>query len=286
MIYIAESGSTKCDAVFLNTHGEEVKRLHTIGFNPYFHNEAFVTKAVQKIPEIVDLGKQVSQVFFYGAGCSNTKLCARIERGLQPGFPKAQIVVDHDLSSAAFATYQDEPAITCILGTGSNCVYFDGQKVVPAKSGLGFILGDEGSASNIGKKLIRLYHYELIPEPIRNDFDKTFGLSHEEIRRRVYEEPNANVFLGSFAPFVQKHINHPLFYQLVFDGFKDFIETQVLQFNEAHNCTIHFIGSIAYHFQDILRDTLNFFDLKMGTLIKSPLDNLIEYHKKYILDLN
>ena len=126
MIYLAESGSTKCDAVFLSDNGEEIKRIRTIGFNPYFHDRHFVADEIQKVEEVSAMGAEVTQVYFYGAGCSSLELNEEVAIGLKAGFPNAEIFVDHDLRASAYATWNDEPQITCILGTGSNCVYYDG----------------------------------------------------------------------------------------------------------------------------------------------------------------
>lgn len=282
MIYLAESGSTKCDGVFLTDEGDEVKRIRTIGFNPYFHKRDFVAKEIVKVPEVRDLGEEVTQVFFYGAGCSSAKLNEEVKVGLEAGFPNAEIHVDHDLTAAAYATYKGEPGISCILGTGSNCVYYDGESTVPGYSGFGFIIGDEGSASHIGKQLVRSYLYRQMPSKYRTEFFNKFQLTEADIRESVYNKPGPNVFLGSLAPFAHERLKEPFFYNIVFDSFKEFIETQVLTFPEAKTCSINFVGSVAHHFETVLKDVLNFFDLRLGVIIRRPVDGLIDYHRNII----
>jgi len=286
MIYLAESGSTKCDAVFLTNEGEEIKRIRTIGFNPYFHDEQFVAKEIIKVPEIAELGSQVDQVYFYGAGCSTPELNEIIARGLKAGFPNAEIQVDHDLRASAYATWNGLPQITCILGTGSNVVYYDGQRLQPGRSGYGFIIGDEGSASYIGKRLVRAYLYRQMSDALCCEFEETFGVDEVIIREKVYAPQGANVFLGSFAPFAHKHLQHPFFYQLVFNGFREFIETQVLPFSQSQKVPISFVGSIAYHFAPVLKDVLDFFDLQEGKIIRRPVDGLIDYYRRYKMNLH
>lgn len=283
MIYLAESGSTKCDAVFLTAQGEEIERIRTMGFNPYFHDRAFVAQEIVKVPEIKARGEQVKQVFFFGAGCSTPALQAEIAEGLKSGFPHAEIFVDHDLKAAAYATYRGEAAITCILGTGSNVVHFDGKEIRPGHSGYGFILGDDGSASNIGRELIRMYLFRLMPPGDREAFFERYRLSEDDIRERVYNQPGANVFLGNLAPFAQERLGVPFYYHLVFEGFRRFIETQVIPFPEAREVPIHFVGSIAYHFETVLRDVIDHFDLKMGVIVRRPVEGLIDYYRKHIL---
>jgi len=285
MIYLAESGSTKCDAVFLSNEGEEIKRIRTIGFNPYFHDEQFVAKEIIKVPEIVELGAEVDQVYFYGAGCSTPELNAIIAAGLKAGFPNAEIQVGHDLRASAYSTWDGLPQITCILGTGSNCVYYDGKKLQAGRSGYGFILGDEGSASYIGKRIVRAYLYRSMSDKLCREFEETYGVNEEIIREKVYAPNGANVFLGSFAPFAHKHIEDPFFYQIVFNGFREFVETQVLAFPEAKKVPISFVGSIAHHFAPVLKDVLDFFDLQLGNIIRRPVDGLIDYYKRYLMNL-
>lgn len=285
MIYIAESGSTKCDAVFLDDHGQEIERIRTMGFNPYFHKRDFIATEIVKVPKVQELGDKVEKVFFYGAGCSSPELNREVEIGLKAGFPNAEIKVDHDLKAAAYATWQGEPQICCILGTGSNCVYFDGENTTPGYSGFGFIIGDEGSASYIGKQLIRHYLYRLMPERYRQEFFEAYHLDEEQIRENVYAKSGPNIFLGNLAPFAYERLEDPFFYQLVFDGFKEFVETQVLTFPQAREVTVNFVGSIAYHFEPVLRDVMTFFDLKLGHIVRRPVDGLVEYHRHHVLNL-
>ncbi|PTM03645.1 MAG: hypothetical protein DA405_09785 [Bacteroidetes bacterium] len=280
MIYLAESGSTKCDAVFLSDEGEEIKRIRTIGFNPYFHDRHFVAEEIQKVEEIAAMGAKVKQVYFYGAGCSSPELNEEVAIGLKAGFPNAEIFVDHDLRASAYATWNGDPQITCILGTGSNCVYYDGENLVPGNSGYGFIIGDEGSASYIGKRLVRAYLYHQMNETHRREFEQTFQVDKNIIRDNVYAPAGANVFLGSFAPFAHKYLDDAFYYQIVFNGFREFVETQVLPFPESRKVPISFVGSIAHHFEPVLNDVLDFFDLKKGRIIRRPVDGLIDFHRR------
>lgn len=278
MILIAESGSTKCDAVFLDDKGKEISRFRMMGFNPYFHSSSFISEKALLVEEIKKYRHETSHVFFYGAGCSSPRLNKIISDGLAPVFPVAEVLVDHDLKACAYSTYDGDPSISCILGTGSNSVYFDGVNIFEEVPALAFILGDEGSASFIGKKLISSFLYKKMPLDLAEDFFETYGLNKDIVIDKVYAQEFANVFLGSLSPFAHKHIKNPFIYNIVADGFRQFIETHVLCFPQAKNVEVNFVGSIAYHFQDILEDLLNSMDLKLGRVIRRPLDGLINYH--------
>lgn len=281
MILIAESGSTKTDAVILDQAGEEVTRFCTMGFNPYFHQSGLIEKELRAVPEVAARGAGIRQVYFYGAGCSSPALNQVVRDGLQPVFSSAQIHVDHDLMASAYATYDGAPAITCILGTGSNSVFFDGRKIREEVPSLAFILGDEGSASYLGKQLITSYFYKKMPAAAARDFEQSYHLTKDEVINAVYARPHANVYLAGFAPFVGKHIQHPFFWEMVFSGFKKFLEVHVLCYPEARQVPVNFVGSVAFHFKDILQDALDHLDLSMGKVVQKPLEGLILYHKKY-----
>ncbi len=286
MIYLAESGSTKTDAVLLDDAGEVIQRFNHIGLNPYFYSAEMINAEIRKIPEIKEHYDSIKQVYFYASGSSSEFLACRLKQGLSAVFQKAQIHVDHDLVACSYATYTGEPAISCILGTGSNSVYFDGQNFSNSNSGMGFILGDEGAASYIGKRLLRGYFYRRMPEEYRGKFKAQYNLEKDEVTRRVYQEEHANVYLASFAPFASENIAHPYFWEIVFSGFMEFLENHVLCFDNARQVPIHFVGSIAWYFQDILKEVMGHMDLKPGQIIQKPLDNLIEYHRKYIFSLS
>lgn len=278
MILIAESGSTKCDAVFLDHSGREISRFRIMGFNPYFHDYTFIREHIKTVDEIAKYGEQTTHVFFYGAGCSTPPLCDIIKEGIAPSFPNAEVMVDHDLKACAYATYDNEPSISCILGTGSNSVFFDGENIRETVPALAFILGDEGSASYIGKRLIRAYLYHRMSDEVAEDFYKTYGLDKDTIIDRVYSKPNANVFLGSLSPFAHKHIKDPFFRDIVYKGFYEFLDIHVKSFPESAHCKVNFVGSIAYHFMDVLEEAIKDHGLKMGQVIRRPLDGLVNYH--------
>lgn len=286
MILIAESGSTKCDAVFLDLSGKEVSRFRMMGFNPYFHTSSFISEHALLVEEIAKYRLETTHVFFYGAGCSSPRLNSIIAKGLAPVFPSAKVLVDHDLKACAYATYNGNDAISCILGTGSNSVYFDGNKISEEVPALAFILGDEGSASFIGKKLIASFLYKKMPKDLAEDFYNTYQLDKDTVIDKVYTKPNANVFLGSLSPFAHKHIKDPFVYSIVSDGFRLFLETHVLCFPNAQNVEVNFVGSIAYHFQDVLKSLMEEMNLKLGRIIRRPLDGLINYHLTQLSNSN
>jgi len=276
MILIVDSGSTKSDWVVLN--GLEKTYHSTMGLNPFFHSEEIVVAAVENNPELFAIRNAVSEVRFYGAGCSSDSLKAIIQRGLQRVFEHAEITVDHDLTACAYATYEGEPAISCIIGTGSNSCYFDGISVREEVPALGYILGDEGSGSYFGKKLIASYLYNKLPEHIHTSFYTETKLTKDEIVRRVYMEADANVFLASMMKFIIQHNEDPFIKKMIFEGFKDFVEIHVLCYANCREVKTHFVGSIAHLFQNELAEACAFHGVNIGKTIQKPIDGLLNYH--------
>ena len=276
MILIVDSGSTKSDWVVVN--GLEKTYLSTMGLNPFFHSEEIVVAAVENNSELFAIRNEVSEVCFYGAGCSSDSLKAIIQRGLQRVFVAAKITVDHDLTACAYATYEGEPAISCIIGTGSNSCYFDGISVSEEVPALGYILGDEGSGSYFGKKLIASYLYNKLPEHIHTSFYTETKLTKDAIVRRVYMETDANVFLASMMKFIIKHNEDPFIKKMIFEGFKDFVEIHVLCYANYTEIKTHFVGSIAHLFKTELAEACAFHGVNLGKTIQKPIDGLLDYH--------
>lgn len=274
MHLIVDSGSTKSDWVLLK--GSSNESFNTMGLNPCFHSEDTVYEAIENCADLFVYRNDVTHLYFYGAGCSSEKLNQIIHGGLSRVFQKAEIVVDHDLKACAFATYQNEPSISCIIGTGSNSCFFDGKNVSEAIPSLGYILGDEGSGAYFGKKLLSNYLYLKLPTHIHDALANK--VSKDEIVRRVYMEPDANVYLASFMKFIVEFSDDSYIKEMIFNGFKEFIEVHVCCYSDFEKYKVHFIGSIAHLFKNQLSDACDFYRAQMGQVIRKPIDGLISYH--------
>jgi N-acetylglucosamine kinase-like BadF-type ATPase len=282
MILIADSGSTKTDWVFLTDKGVQIP-TQTIGFNPIFHSKQSVIDNIQKNEVLREYASKVEHLYFYGAGCSTSAHKLIIENALTVCFTNAQISVGHDLQAAAFACYEGISNITCILGTGANSCLFDGKVIKENSPALGFILGDEASGAYFGKKLVTLLLYNELPTEVALDFETTIGLDINQIIKRVYQEPNPNVFLASLAPFVSKHLSVPLINEMVTLGMTQFLTHHVLCFPKAKEMDLNFVGSIAHHFEENLNDAANELGLKISNINRKPIKGLVNYHINHIL---
>jgi N-acetylglucosamine kinase-like BadF-type ATPase len=284
MVLIADSGSTKCDWVLID--GDKRIDFSTMGFNPFFHNEEIISNAIKNNTELFSHANEISLLFLYSAGCSSKELKLVVERGLRNCFPKANIYVDHDLVAAAFATYSGVPGISCILGTGSNSCYFDGDVVKEQVPALGYILGDEGSGSYFGKKVLADFLYKKLPEKLHNDIVNQFGLTKDIIFEHVYMRPHANVYLASFMKVISENKDLPYVQQMIFDGMLHFLKNHVCCFYNYSKLPVHFIGSIAFYHEVALRKAAESLDITVGNIIQKPIYGLVDYHVKYLIPKN
>jgi N-acetylglucosamine kinase-like BadF-type ATPase len=277
MIVIADGGSTKADWRIVFNGNTQISSS-TIGFNPFFFTSEAIEKELKRNFVKEFPVNDATKVYFYGAGCSDPFRCSILEEGLQPIFPNAKVIVDHDLMAAARATCEGKPGIACILGTGSNSCHYDGDQIIDHITNLGHLLGDEGSGSYLGKMLVRGYFYREFPDDIKAKFEDRYSLGKRELINRIYDYNTANVFLASFAKFPSDNKDHIYIQQLVNKAFSEFIDRHVRKYKNHNVLPIHFVGSIAYHFKEILNLVLQGRNLTLGTVIKKPIDNLVEYH--------
>lgn len=280
MLLIIESGSTKSDWVLLDN--DQRTYFSTIGLNPYFHDEDAVESAIKANQELSELGDNIQSVFFYGAGCSADHLNAIIQRGIQRVFRKATVTVDHDLMACAYATYTGEPAISCIIGTGSNSCFFDGKNISEKVPALGYILGDEGSGTYMGKRLLADYLYNRLPESLHAALRNEAGLTKDTIVEHVYKQPNANVYLASFVPIIYAFKDEAYVKRLVVEGFKQFLSVHVCSFENYKDVPVHFVGSISRLFQNELEEACVHYNVRLGNVVQKPVDGLVNYHQKYL----
>lgn len=279
MILVADSGSTKADWIAGN-NGSMVAEFNTKGFNPFFHDRNFILTELNGNSALRDFRMNVSMLYFFGAGCSSPDRNAIIAAGLSEFFPNAIITVEHDMLGSALAVCNGKPGMACILGTGSNICYFDGKQIADTRHGLGYIIGDEGSGSYYGKKLLAWYLYKILPDDLHREFSASYSLDKEAIIQQVYKEANPNVFLASFATFLSDHSGHPFIQEMIYNGMSEFFNTNVLSYPESKSVPVHFVGSIAWYFRDILARVAAEKDIQVGNIIRKPVTGLAEYFLK------
>jgi N-acetylglucosamine kinase-like BadF-type ATPase len=281
MILIADSGSTKTDWCVADKD-KQVQRITTKGINPYLQSEEEITQELQTalLPQ---LGRDTTchvptfeAVYFYGTGCLPEKI-PMMKQVLGNQLQAQTVEVYSDMVGAARGLAGRKPGIICIMGTGSNSCYYDGEQIVSNVPPLGFILGDEGSGSALGKLLVGDMLKNQLPEGMKEKFLQQFNLTQGDIIERVYRQPFPNRFLASLSPFLAQNMEQPALRKLVLDAFKSFLTRNVMQYDYKNN-KVHFIGSIAYYYQELLEEAIRETGMQLGTIVQAPMEGLVVYH--------
>lgn len=275
MKLIADSGSTKTAWAVV---GVEDKIITTSGINPIFMDANTITEILntQLKPNLTE---NITEVYFYGAGCASEEKNNIIKEALTSVFGKVNVEVASDLLGAARGLLGFSDGIACILGTGSNSCLYENGKISWNVPALGFILGDEGSGAVLGKLLMGNIFKNQLPEEVKEDFVQTYGYNMMDVIEKVYRSPLPNRFLASFGPFIAKHKEVPEMKEMITSALESFIVRNVKQYPYT-TMPVSFTGSIAYYFSDILQDLATRHGLTIGKIEKDPLRGLVEFHTK------
>ncbi|WP_291530278.1 BadF/BadG/BcrA/BcrD ATPase family protein [Bacteroides sp. UBA939] len=280
MILIADSGSTKTDWCVVE-RGELIQQIFTKGTNPFFQSEEEISNeiATALLPQLT--ANEFDAVYFYGAGCGFPDKIEMVHNAIIRHLNVlGEVEVSTDMLAAARGLCGHKAGIACIMGTGSNSCYYDGKHISANVSPLGFILGDEGSGAYLGKLLVGdILKNQMTPE-LKEKFLKQFDLQPADIIDRVYRKPFPNRFLASLSPFLAQNMDEPCVRTLVLNSFKAFLKRNVMQYDYQHN-KVHFIGSVAFYYKEILAEATQEMGIQLGAIIKSPMEGLIKYHNKH-----
>lgn len=278
MILIADSGSTKTDWCIVE-NGVPLQQIYTKGTNPFFQSEEEISNEIATVllPQLKT--NELDAVYFYGAGCGFPDKIETMHRAITKHLKvKGEVEVSTDMLAAARGLCGHSAGIACIMGTGSNSCYYDGKAIIANVSPLGFILGDEGSGACLGKLLVGdLLKNQMTPE-LKEQFLTQFSLTPADIIDHVYRKPFPNRFLASLSPFLFQNLNEPCIRTLVLDSIKAFLKRNVMQYDYRHY-KVHFIGSVAFYYKELLAEAAQEAGIQLGTIIKSPMEGLIEYHE-------
>lgn len=282
MILIADGGSTKADWIALDNDKNELFRVRTLGLNPAVVPKEELVNRIINMFQLINVKEQVEHIYFYGAGCGTPKPIQILESVMKDIFVNAEVHIAEDMLAAVYAASGSDPAIVCILGTGSNSCYYDGSQLHMKVASLGYSLMDEASGNYFGKKLIKDYYYNEMPARIAKSFEEQFDLDADTIKFNLYRNPNPNMYLASFAKFMFEYKEEKYIRKLIRKGFKEFFKYRILSFDLPKDTSLYFIGSIAHYFREILEEVAEKYELKITGVIQRPIDNLIEYHRNNI----
>jgi N-acetylglucosamine kinase-like BadF-type ATPase len=282
MFFIVDSGSTKCDWLALDKKGNQLfEKQRTKGMNPAILSEKELYETIKSNKIINQYKNEVEHLFFYGAGCGTDKPRLMLQDVLQSFFPKAYVDVKEDTYAAVYATVgvAHKPAVVCILGTGSNCSYFNGTELEQRVVSLGYTLMDDASGNYFGKQLIRDYYFNHMPHDIKLSFAEKYNLESDFIKYNLYKQPNPNAYLAKFAEFMFLNKDSDYVQNLIKSGIRLFARNMILQFEDKlKKVPVHFAGSIAYFSQDEIKAVAKEMGFKTGVFERRPIEGLVRYH--------
>ena len=285
MILVVDSGSTKTDWIALDNEGEEIFSTQTLGLNPQMLSNEILNERIKNNFDIYKNRKLVTKLFFYGAGCGVKDTQNRILKVFKSIFVNSEFDIKEDTYAAVYsAVDKGIPSIVNIIGTGSNCSYYDGKNVIQKVQSLGYVLMDYASGNYYGKYLIRAYYFNKMPESLRDEFSNNYDLSPNSIKNKLYREENPNTYLAGFARFLIENKSNEYFKEIIFKGLERFIDYQILQYDDFSKVDIHYVGSIAYYLKDEITKIGKKYNLKTGKFIQRPITGLVDYHKRNILN--
>ena len=271
---IADSGSTGTDWAIVPANGRPMI-VPTDGINPFYQDADGIARMLRETFAMV----KPDRIFFYGAGCTESR-AATVADALRMTFGQCAVEIESDMLGAARALCGHSAGVACILGTGSNSCLFDGERIVASVSPLGYVLGDEGSGAHIGRRIVADVLKKQLPFEVRNLFWSETELTPSDIIDRVYRQPYPNRFLASFASFASSHIDVEALAAIVGECFDSFVERNLMQYDGIGTATVGFVGSVARHFEQQLRQSMRRHGLTVGAIVDKPIMRLVEYHCK------
>lgn len=277
---IADAGSTSVEWSLVSKDGGVLASVATQGINALLADAETINSTFADVKRELPEDCVIEEIYYYGAGCATPSICEKVRESLADVWHDASISVNSDLLGAARSLFGDKKGIACILGTGSNSCFYDGENIVKQIPSLGFILGDEGSGAALGKRLISDAFKEQLPENVRDAFLDEYHLTLPEILDKVYKQPAPNRFLASFVPFLHKNLWNPYIFSLVLKELTRFVKRNVAMYKGAHSVDVCFTGSIACHFERVLREAVASQGYRVTRISRSPMEGLIAYHSK------
>jgi N-acetylglucosamine kinase-like BadF-type ATPase len=281
MKLLVDSGSTKADWIAINDEGKVLFTTQSLGLNPEVLSKDEIIKRLDDRFDISHNKNKATHLYFYGAGCGTDRMKTFLTEVFQSYFTKAAVEVKEDTYAAVYATTpKGEQAIVCILGTGSNCSFFDGKTLHQKVQSLGYICMDDCSGNRFGRHLLRGYMFNKMPDDLLNEFKRVYNVDVDVVKHNLYKEPNPNAYLATFAKFLIQNKDNDFCKKYIYSEMEDFVENYIKQYENYKDVHVHFVGSIAFYLRDELYEILSKHDIHLGNVLRRPIDGLIAYHIK------
>lgn len=278
MILIADAGASKTDWRLID--GEQITQFKCGGYNLVTHS---LPEYIDSIGQVFQsYGDAIEKLYFYGAGITSGAVAESLSVSFRTVFPRATSAFSSDLLGAARSLFGKEKGMVGILGTGSAGCLYSGEKIERRVPSLGYVIGDEGSGADLGKRLVKLYLRGRLPATLERKLARSFqSLSEESVLEKIYHAPGANKYLASFGSFVIEHQGDPFVYQIIHESFYTYFDSFYGNTNDYKDIKFRFTGSVAYLLSNILRKVSMERGIQLDIISQSPISGLSLYHQKY-----
>ncbi|SFG91713.1 hypothetical protein [Pedobacter insulae] len=278
MIAVVYSGS-KSAFWKIASNGKTVAECTMPGINPCFNDPKHILYLLGKNIALINYAEQVKRIYVFAAGASASAKQKELADTLGIFFKNSKITVKDDLYGASIAACYNETGIVGILGSGSNCAYYDGKNPMQNNYGLGFILGDEGSANHLGRLLLKKYLEDKLPTNLKLKLEEKYNVDRPFVLEKVYKKPGVQQYLSSFLDFYIENRTDKYIIQLIDQAFESYFKIYLLPTTTKHpDQEVHFVGTVAGTFQDRLRNTAQKHDVNIISITKEPIYNLLNYY--------
>lgn len=276
MEILIDAGATKTAFTLLYGKGRKPGTLTCDGINPNYTEQSDILRVFAQFVRQYPESAHTDLVRYYGAGCASPANRQRMTELIAAFFPLAEVRVFSDLMAVCHALSDGGPCIAGILGTGAASCLYDGKDIAKIAPSLGYMLGDEGSGTNMGKRLLTAYLNGSLPAALADRLQTEHGLTRQSVIDRIYRQPAPNAFMASFAPFLRQHLRYKFVHGLVLQAFEDFFASQKIHYPDAETLTWHFAGSVAFHFQKVVREAAARQCCRVGEIVDAPMPKLVE----------
>ncbi|KGN80438.1 hypothetical protein HQ35_05595 [Porphyromonas cangingivalis] len=170
----------------------------------------------------------------------------------------------------------DRSGIIATIGETSDMWRFDGSKVTDYNPSLGYIFGDKGSSTVLGKTLISALLTEKISTDVVNAFCMRFGIDMEWLLHQVQNDQLPKKFLSSLLPFINDHREEASIKKLINNTLEDYLRMDILPYSKGEE--VHFIGEMTVLYDKLLSDMCQGLGIRMGKVLASVTDTLLSTH--------
>jgi N-acetylglucosamine kinase-like BadF-type ATPase len=204
-----DGGGTKTECVLMDESGVVLARSRSgpsnaVNVGAQASAAALAEAGSEALRAAAKPASDVAYILAGISGAGEPTVRAEIQASLKPSFPKASVVVTSDLILSLGAT-GEIPSVVVIAGTGSAVLGRTSPLKLARAGGFGPIIGDPGSANDIGRKTTALCFQKFLNNekfPLADEICRAFACTWDQFVDLARQEPA--VIFPKIFPIVAK----------------------------------------------------------------------------------